>query len=124
SRRGRSLPAPCRARSRSRMAAGLRARRLLPLRLKGEEIAMAYPATSEGSVERSDAAPFAAVQPTAGGHFVLCLYAAIFHLLNHARRLSEVTGAPFESTFEKYPFLGEYFAEMREAMPDDITWGD
>jgi hypothetical protein len=68
--------------------------------------------------------PFAEVPPTPAGHFVLCLYWAIFHLLNHVRRLAEAGGTPLEAIFERYPFLGEYFAEMHEQMPDDLTWGE
>ncbi len=67
---------------------------------------------------------FAAVPPTAGGHFTLCLYAAIFRLLHHAKRLSEAGGATLEALFERYPFLGEYFVELRERLPEDLTWGD
>jgi hypothetical protein len=74
---------------------------------------------------RSEASrPFAQVPPTATGHFVLCLYTAIFHFLDHVRRMSEVAGTTLEATFERYPFLGEYFAEMREQMPEHITWGE
>jgi hypothetical protein len=69
-------------------------------------------------------APFAEVPPTPRGHFVLCIYDAIFHLLNHVRRLGEIGGPSLEATFERYPFLAEYFDEMRAYMPDDITWGD
>ena len=65
---------------------------------------------------------FAAVPPTAGGHFVLCLYAAIFRLLHHVKRLGEAGGAPLEALFERYPFLGEYFAEMRGHLPQELTW--
>ncbi len=59
----------------------------------------------------------------AGGHFVLCLYAAIYRLVNHVRRLSETGGASLEEVFEKYPFLADYFVEMRKRMPQEITWG-
>ena len=68
--------------------------------------------------------PFAEVPRTPVGHFVLCLYDAVFHLINHIRRLNEVTGTPLEAALERFPFLGEYFSEMREQMPDDLTWGD
>jgi len=60
----------------------------------------------------------------AGGHFVLNLYAAIFRLVNHLRRLSELGGTSLEQAFERYPFLGEYFLEMRSRMPDGLTWND
>jgi hypothetical protein len=68
--------------------------------------------------------PFADVALNGTGHFILCLYEAIFHLLNHVRRLGEVGGATLEAVFERYPFLAEYFSEMRDQMPDGLTWGD
>jgi len=68
--------------------------------------------------------PFADVPPTPNGHFILCLYTAIFQLLNHVRRLSEVGGSTLEAVFERYGFLGEYFGEMRDQMPEETTWGD
>jgi ATPase family protein associated with various cellular activities (AAA) len=67
---------------------------------------------------------FAGVPPTAGGHFVLCLYAAIFRLLHRAKLLSEAGGTTLEALFERYPFLGEYFTEARAHLPEDLTWGD
>jgi hypothetical protein len=67
--------------------------------------------------------PFQSVPQTASGHFVLCLYAAVFHLINHIRRLGEIANTPLETTFERFPFLGEYFGEMRDEMPADLTWG-
>ena len=62
------------------------------------------------------------VPPSVGGHFVIYLYASIYRLLNQIRRLSEVGGAQLEKVFERYPFLGEYFNEMRRHMPDKISW--
>jgi hypothetical protein len=68
-------------------------------------------------------APFSDVPRHAGGHFVLMIYAAIYRLLNHIRRLGDAsTGSSLEEVFERYPFLAEYFEEMREQMPDDLTW--
>jgi hypothetical protein len=68
--------------------------------------------------------PFAAVPQTPSGHFVLCLYDAAFHLINHIRRLNEVADTPLEAALERFPFLAEYFGEMREQMPEDLTWGE
>jgi len=69
------------------------------------------------------APPFQSVPRTPSGHFVLCLYAAVFHLINHIRRLDEIAGTTLEATLERFPFLSEYFSEMRDQMPDDLTWG-
>jgi hypothetical protein len=70
----------------------------------------------------SAAGPFDHVPRSAGGHFVINLYAAIYRLLHQTRRFAELSGASLEQVFERYPFLGEYFNEMRRHMPDDITW--
>jgi len=68
------------------------------------------------------AGPFDHVPRTPGGHFVINLYAAIYRLLHQTRRFAELSGAALEQVFERYPFLGEYFDEMRRHMPEDITW--
>ncbi len=68
------------------------------------------------------AGPFDHVPRTAGGHFVLNVYAAIYRLLNQTRRLAELAGSSLDAVFERYPFLGEYFDEMRARMPDELTW--
>ncbi|HUL58301.1 MAG TPA: ATP-binding protein [Anaeromyxobacteraceae bacterium] len=68
------------------------------------------------------AGPFDHVPRTAGGHFVLNVYAAIYRLLNQTRRLAELSGSSLDAVFERFPFLGEYFDEMRAHMPDDLTW--
>jgi hypothetical protein len=62
------------------------------------------------------------VPRTVGGHFVINLYAAIYRLLHQTRRYAELGGSTLEATLERYPFLAEYFGEMRQHMPDDITW--
>jgi len=76
------------------------------------------------ALEKPPPTAFVEVDGTPGGHFVLCLYAAIFALLRHLHRLSEAGGADLEDIFERYPFLSEYFAEARSCMPDEITWGE
>lgn len=58
------------------------------------------------------------------GSFVLYLYAAIYRLMRQIHRLSEAGGLEFEAIFERYPFLGDYFQEMRQNMPEQITWSD
>ncbi|MDX1385007.1 MAG: ATP-binding protein, partial [Thermoanaerobaculia bacterium] len=60
-------------------------------------------------------------QSRAYRHFVACLYDAIFHLLRHLHRLVE-EAAPIDEVFARFPFLGEYMAEMQSLMPEDLTW--
>ena len=64
------------------------------------------------------------VPRTIGGHFVINLYAAIYRLLHQTRHFAELGDSTLEELFQRYPFLGEYFVEMRQHMPDDITWED
>lgn len=69
---------------------------------------------------------FNSVPVTAKGHFVLYYYAAIFRLTNFIQELghTDAVGSDIEEVFERYPFLAEYFSEMREYMPDEINWYD
>lgn len=74
------------------------------------------------SEKRNAVSAFGHVPGNAGGHFVLCIYAAVYRLLFQIYRLSDVGGVKLEEIFERYPFLGDYFGEMRSHMPDQITW--
>ena len=67
-------------------------------------------------------APFDHVPRTTGGHFVINLYAAIYRLVHQTRRFAEVSDSSLEEVFERFPFLGEYFNEMRQHMPEEISW--
>jgi hypothetical protein len=62
------------------------------------------------------------VPRSVGGHFVINLYAAIFRVLDQTRSFAELGGTTLESVFERYAFLGEYFMEMRQHMPEELTW--
>jgi hypothetical protein len=64
------------------------------------------------------------VPRSVGGHFVINLYAAIFRVLDQTRIFAELGGTTLESVFDRYGFLGEYFLEMRQHMPEDLTWED
>lgn len=72
----------------------------------------------------SDASPFEHVARTVAGSFVLYLYAAIYRLMKQVNRLSEAGGSDLDALFERYPFLSEYFVEMRQHMPDKISWDE
>lgn len=58
------------------------------------------------------------------GHFVLYFYAAVFRLVNRIQVLSQAGGSSLEETFRRYPFLSEYYNEMLNYMPTDISWKD
>lgn len=66
--------------------------------------------------------PFQDVRATPHQHFVLHLFAAVFRLINHVRRLGGNSGAELDAVFQQYPFLAGYFGEMLAHMPDKITW--
>lgn len=74
------------------------------------------------SKKKSKPNSFIDVPSTAKRHFLLHFYAAIFWLLNHMRCLNELGGGDLKDSFEKYPFLAGYFAEMSQNMPKNITW--
>ncbi|MCK7496547.1 MAG: hypothetical protein MZW92_40770 [Comamonadaceae bacterium] len=57
------------------------------------------------------------------GSFVLYLYAAIYRLMRQIQRLSEAGGLEFDEIFNRYPFLGDYYLEMRRHMPETIRLG-
>lgn len=65
---------------------------------------------------------FPHVPRTARGHYVLCLYAAVFHLLNHVRQCAELGGEPLDGLLGRYPFLKGYLTEMQKHMPQELTW--
>lgn len=67
---------------------------------------------------------FEHVPRSPAGGFVLYLYAAIYRLMRQIQRLSDAGGLEFDAVFERYPFLGDYYLEMRRHMPEQITWGD
>ncbi|MDH5359725.1 MAG: ATP-binding protein [Gammaproteobacteria bacterium] len=68
--------------------------------------------------------PFEHVPKTVAGSFVLYLYAALYRLMKHVNRLSEAGGSDLDALFERYPFLSEYFDEMRRHMPEQISWDE
>jgi ATPase family associated with various cellular activities (AAA) len=59
---------------------------------------------------------------TAGGHFVLNFYAAVYSLINYIRRLSEKAGEEPVKRFKEFPFLQSYFAEINQSLPPGVTW--
>lgn len=65
---------------------------------------------------------FEHVAKNASGHFVLCIYAAVYRLLYQMFRLSEAGGSSLDDIFARYPFLNDYFSEMRGYMPRTISW--
>jgi hypothetical protein len=68
--------------------------------------------------------PFDHVPRTGGGHFVVNLYAAIYRLLHQTRHMVQLGGGTLEELYQRYPFLAEYFHEMRRHMPTEITWDE
>ena len=79
---------------------------------------------------RPRANAFRLVPADARGHFLIHVFAAVYRLVDYARRLADAAveereeSAGVEDLFAAFPFLAGYFAEMRDFMPDDITWED
>jgi hypothetical protein len=67
---------------------------------------------------------FQAIPVTAEQHFVLHLFAAIWQTMQHLHHLGRRTGVSLDDVFQDYPFLGDYFAEMRSFMPENLAWED
>jgi hypothetical protein len=71
---------------------------------------------------KTAAAIFKHVPPEPRGSFILHFYAAVYHLIGYLRRLDQAGGENLDQTFEKYPFLTGYFAEMSPYFPEGLTW--
>jgi len=67
--------------------------------------------------------PFPNIPVTPHQHFVLHLFAAIFHLVLYVRQLSEHND-DLDAIFKQYPFLAHYFGEILALMPENMTWED
>ena len=65
---------------------------------------------------------FAQVPATKERHFALNFFAAVFRLINQARRLAENRDEKIDQVFASYPFLAQYFDEMRQFMPPELSW--
>lgn len=66
----------------------------------------------------SDINPFQEIACKPQEHFLLHLYAAIYLLVSHIDRLSQVGGDPIEQVFKQYPFLEAYLHEIFRLLPE------
>ena len=58
----------------------------------------------------------------ARNQFLLSFFTAIFWLLHHIQRSQKPADRNMETVFESFPFLSGYLSDMRQLMPDQITW--
>jgi hypothetical protein len=65
---------------------------------------------------------FSDVPHDARGHLGLLFYAAAYHLIYHLRCRASAAGGTLEQVLHDYPFLGAYFGQIRERLPEDIEW--
>ncbi|MCO6435112.1 hypothetical protein, partial [Nitrosomonas nitrosa] len=65
---------------------------------------------------------FGHVPRTIQGHFLLHFYAAVHCLLLYILRLEGISNKELESSFQKYPFLGNYLAELQQYVPEMAHW--
>ncbi len=75
-----------------------------------------------GKEDEKGPASFDEIPRTMKGHFILNFYAAVYRLINHIRRISQGGGDDLDTTFKKYPFLLNYFEEMRRYFPKRADW--
>ena len=69
-----------------------------------------------------EATPFTNLPRDAEGHFRLCFYTAVSHIISYLRRIAELTGRPVEEDFTAFPFLAGYAAELRACLPPESGW--
>ena len=91
---------------------------------ESESVPKPRPVAAAGGDTTPGSGCFAEVAPDASGHFVLGLYAAVFALIHHVRRMAELGGAPLDQVLDRYGFLHRYLDEMRTEMPDGLIWAD
>jgi AAA+ superfamily predicted ATPase len=71
---------------------------------------------------------FQALTPNARSHFSILFYAAVYHLMDYLAQMEYLSLAEVENTemldglFERHPFLAEYFSEIVDLMPGELTW--
>jgi hypothetical protein len=61
---------------------------------------------------------------TARGHLGLLFYEAVHHVLFRLRLRAIGSGKKLEDVFEEFPFLGEYFGQLRARLPEGIAWAE
>ncbi|MCI0521017.1 MAG: ATP-binding protein [Chloroflexi bacterium] len=67
-------------------------------------------------------AAFADLPLTLEAHFRLHYYAAVYTLIHALHTWQRAGGEALERVFQRHPFLGGYFEEMRPRLPDDAGW--
>jgi histone H3/H4 len=67
---------------------------------------------------------FADISHTPRGHLGLLFYEAVHHVLCRLRIRALGAGRKLEDVFEEFPFLKDYFGELRARLPEGISWAD
>ena len=67
---------------------------------------------------------FADIPYTPRGHLGLLFYEAVHHVLCRLRIRALGAGRKLEEVFEEFPFLKDYFGELRARLPEGISWSD
>jgi hypothetical protein len=75
-------------------------------------------------MESEGKSAFSQIPPNVRGHCVLLFYAAVYQLIYYLRCQAISSGKTFDDVLKDFSFLGGYFAEMRECLPEDVNWGD
>jgi hypothetical protein len=77
---------------------------------------------SKGGAMDDQVNVFEHVPRTVEGHFLLHFYAAVHCLLHYIRRLDGLVGKELETSFKRYPFLGNYLTELQQRVPEMADW--
>ena len=67
---------------------------------------------------------FAEVPVSARGHLGLLFYAAVYRLIYHLRCRVVPAERTLDDVIREYPFLGPYFGEIRNILPEEIGWAE
>ena len=65
---------------------------------------------------------FADVPVNARGHLGLLFYAAVHHVVYHLRRRASAAERSLDDVLREYPFLADYFSQIRGRLPEQIGW--
>jgi hypothetical protein len=69
-----------------------------------------------------DTALFTSLPRNAEGHFRLCFYTAVCHLIAYLHRNEELFARSVKEVFGAFPFLSGYVAELRACLPSETDW--
>ncbi len=71
----------------------------------------------------ADDPAFQRLEPSARAHFRLCFFSAVLRLVAHLRATSPTDDQGWlHALLERFPFLNGYFVDLRQFVPEGVTW--